>query len=567
MSSPVASWRIWSNPLVIKGMRQRLRRGTLISAGAVTLIITAFIFFFVYLALTQRGKFTAENAAKMAFLPIFILQCFIMMFLGTGGVATGITEERAEGLLDYHRLTPMSPTTKIVGYLFGLASREYYMFSLTLPFVAFSVVFGGINPLKVLQLYVVFFSSVILYHLAGLVAGMVAKKPRRASWTARIMVITLYLLLPMLGKLGFAFLSYFTVAPTFNGLIREETLIAGLTSVHDLNAIATSHLVPFFSISISPSLYTLLMEGVLIATFFAIVHRKWREESNHAISKSVSLMLFGTMQFLVVGSLWAFFSTGKGAGFAQINLNASPQERVARMMLLFYVFFAISALTSLLLIYIVTPIRDTFLKGLRRARKLGLAGIPWTSDAAPSLAYAGTYFLFTMMSYAVLASLAQGSQVFYRGSVDWTRQLYPLLMLASTMIYVQAVREYWSSRAFFGFLGIVWVLPMMLAMLVGIAVRDATTPLYLLTPTPPAGFVYAMLHAFEPVLTPSDAKALTLGGHQPALTYVSLIWSVGFAVFFSTRLWARERRDITREMSKARLASSDGIAAVRQTES
>lgn len=285
MSSATAPWLVWSNPLVIKGFRQRLRRGTLISAGSVTLIAAAFIYFFVYLALVNRGMFTVENAAKTAFLPLFVMQGFIMMFLGTGSVATGITEERAEGLLDYHRLTPMSPTSKIVGYLIGLSAREYYMFALTLPFVVFAVIAGSISVLSVAQLYFVFFCSVVLYHMTGLVAGMVARKPRRASWFARIMVITLYLFLPILGELGFTFLSYFTVAPTFNGLIREQTLIAGFSSMKDLKVINAWQSVPFFSISISPSLYTLLMEGVLILTFFAVVHRKWREESNHSLSK------------------------------------------------------------------------------------------------------------------------------------------------------------------------------------------------------------------------------------------------------------------------------------------
>lgn len=273
------------------------------------------------------------------------------------------------------------------------------------------------------------------------------------------------------------------------------------------------------------------------------------------------------MQFLVVGSLWAFFSKGTGAGFAQIKMNASAQERFAKMMLLFYVFFAISGLVSLLLIYIVTPARDTFLRGLRRARKLGLESVPLTADAAPSLSSAVAYFAMTLMSYAVLSSLAQSSGVFFTGVVPWTRQLYPLALLCATMVYVQALKEYFGPRGFFGFLGIAWVVPMLLAMIVGVSVRDTTAPLYLMTPTPPAGFVYAMLYAFEPVFPTNDAKMLTLGGHDAALTYISIAWSFGFAAFFSVRLWRRERADALRELQRKPAGLAKGVTVTGNVES
>ena len=77
-------------------------------------------------------------------MPIFFVQGVILMFMGTGAVASGIANERDSGVLDYQRITPMGPMRKIVGYLFGLPVREYFLFALTLPFVAYGTVRGGI---------------------------------------------------------------------------------------------------------------------------------------------------------------------------------------------------------------------------------------------------------------------------------------------------------------------------------------------------------------------------------------------------------------------------------------
>ena len=75
-----------------------------------------------------------ENGAREAFTILLILQGFYLMFLGTGRVASVTAEEKECGLLDYQRMTPMSPLSKIIGYAIGLPVREYFMFLITLLF-------------------------------------------------------------------------------------------------------------------------------------------------------------------------------------------------------------------------------------------------------------------------------------------------------------------------------------------------------------------------------------------------------------------------------------------------
>ena len=215
------------NPLIVRGIRERLRFKNLISSGLFSLILCSTLYLAAFLdgmqtILPAEVSPSGEkelisipiNGAREAFTVLLILQGFYLMFLGTGRVASVTAEEKETGLLDYQRMTPMSPPAKILGYLFGLPAREYFMFFLTLPFLLHCAVVGEIPLLNLLHLYAVFFSSVILYHLTAHVIGMVVSKPRAASWVARISVLGLYIFLPVLGQVGRAVWAFLTIRPT-----------------------------------------------------------------------------------------------------------------------------------------------------------------------------------------------------------------------------------------------------------------------------------------------------------------------------------------------------------------
>jgi hypothetical protein len=133
----------------------------------------------------KKGDGLPVNGARNAFTFLLALQGFYLMFLGTGRVASITAEERESGLLDYQRMTPMNPFSKIIGYIFGIPAREYYMFFFTLPFLAHAILVGKLPLANIIQLYSVFFCSVILYHLTAHAVGLVVPKPRAASWVSR----------------------------------------------------------------------------------------------------------------------------------------------------------------------------------------------------------------------------------------------------------------------------------------------------------------------------------------------------------------------------------------------
>jgi hypothetical protein len=481
------------NPILLRGIRERLRIKHLIAAGLFSLIVSATIYFTAYLNEANGGwsynpqtgqmeqrEPSPVQGARYAFPFLLSLQGFYLMFLGTGRVAAITAEEKESGLLDYQRMTPMNPFSKIWGYLLGLPAREYYMFALTLPFLLHCIIVGELTLENVLHLYFVFFSSVVLYHLTAHVIGLVVPKPRAASWVSRIVVLGLYVFLPAFGQAGISFLSFLTILPTYFGKMLPE-LISLENSDYDYyrrenDLIDFWQDVPFFGAEISPSLFTLIMQGLILAALLVTAYRKWRNESLPAFSKTSGLVIFAVFQFLLLGSLWPFFSEGKASGLLgeEFSLSEADDKGGATTILLFVqsVFFGLSILGILTLINTCCPDRHLHLKGVQRANRLGLSSIPMSADESR-----GTWFallLGTMVCavHGILLSQAVANDLFFSIKPDLPAFFLPALLILASALYLQAARELWFSLGFWGFVGLLWITPLMASLVLAVGWQD-----------------------------------------------------------------------------------------------
>ena len=477
------------NPLILKGIRENLRFKHLIAAGLFSLIVCSTVYLTAFLQ-GSEGKFSVNpetkewvkgedspvNGARNAFTFLLALQGFYLMFLGTGRVASITAEERESGLLDYQRMTPMNPLSKIAGYIFGIPSREYYMFLFTLPFLGHAIIAGELPWGNIIHLYSVFFCSVILYHLTAHAVGLVVPKPRAASWVSRIVVLGLYVVLPGLGQAGISFLSFLTILPTYFGKILPVIQKEGdhKKGDFDYESQITEFWqdVPFFDFTISPTTFTFLMQGLLILALFVTGYRKWRNQALPALSKPSAFFIYSIFQLLLLGCLWTFFDRGEASGLIGQELSANEfyrkEERIMGLILVISIFFSLSVLFILCLINICCPNRHLYLKGIQRIAKFNLARIPRIADESSGLFLTLILAAITLFTYCLLISLALDSEAWELTSTFHSLSLIPAAILMLAVIYLQASRELWFNLGFWGFVGLLWITPLLASLVIGV---------------------------------------------------------------------------------------------------
>ena len=478
------------NPLILKGIRENLRLKHLVAAGLFSLIVCSTLYLTAYLN-GSEGKWDRDpitndwvksesspvNGARNAFTFLLALQGFYLMFLGTGRVASITAEERESGLLDYQRMTPMNPLSKIAGYIFGIPAREYYMFFFTLPFLGHAILVGKLPLANIIQLYSVFFCSVILYHLTAHAVGLVVPKPRAASWVSRIVVLGLYVVLPGLGQAGISFLSFLTILPTYFGKILPILQREGIEQISRMdyksNFVEFWQDVPFFDLTISPTTFTFLMQGLLILTLLVTGYRKWKNQSLPALSKASAFVIFFIFQFLLLGCLWTFFDKGEASGligqeFSANSFKGSEDNMIEGLILVISIFFSLSLLFILCLVNICCPNRHLYLKGIQRVAKFNLPRIPRTADESSGLGIVLILGLITLFTYSALINLALNSDFWGLGSSFLSLCIIPAAILFLTICYLQASREQWFNLGFWGFIGLLWITPLLASLVLGV---------------------------------------------------------------------------------------------------
>ena len=397
-------WKLWENPIFRRYCRSRLRLRELSVALLLSVLIAGFIVGLVS-SIGVRSHETPVDAARTGVIPLLVLQGLILFVLGTAQVAGGMTAERDEGVIDYQRLIPMSPLSKVLGYLFGLPIREYVVFFATLPFTAWSLWRGQVAWTVWLPLYAVVASSALLYHFTGLVTGTVVRNRRWAFLVSIGLVFSLYTVIPQMAKFGLVFFKYLTVTPVF-----EESLPALLPKaagdlVNTLQRLAPT--AKFFNLDFSEAVFTVFSQGGLILTFIIMLCRKWRWSESHLLGKLWATGFFIWIQILLLGNALPLIDPGNlfpSQAFARMtrvlpDWAPQPTEAVAMS----GIYGVVTLLLICVLAFIITPSSDHQLRGWRRARKQGATSLPRLADAATAfwfvvlMALAGAvgWFIFT----------------------------------------------------------------------------------------------------------------------------------------------------------------------------
>ncbi len=471
---PLPAWKIWENPIWRRYCRSRLRPQGLAVWLTLTLLLAGFLFFILRTVTVYRGGMAAADAERAPILPVLGIGGFILFVLGTGQVAAGMTAEADEGVLDYQRLTPLTPLTKVLGFLFGLPVREWLMFAVTLPFIFWGLLRGGVPLMTWLPLGVVFVCSALLYHLTGLVAGTVVKNRRWAFLLSIGTVFLLYTVVPQAARFGLVFFKYFTLSPVLQEAL--PNMVPGNVSTVAKMRHALMPEVRFFGLHFSETAFTLFTQGALILTFLAMLWRRWRRAEAHLLGKRWAVALFAWVQVLFLGNALPLIESGLlfptrevRRRLAGTGVAGDWKPQLAEAVGMIGVYGLVTLALMAVLTVIITPTADGQLRGWRRARKLGWRRIPPFSDAAGAFPFVAVMAVIGAVGWTLFARGLVESKWFHDSALPAHAGPTFALVLLGAGLGFHALLEGGGGRwAFFAvlFLGVV---PVMVGSILGAA--------------------------------------------------------------------------------------------------
>jgi len=527
-------FKLWRNPVFRRFCRSRLRLRKAVFWYLLTLIVTTFVVTLIYIIRTNTGV-SEQNAARSLWIPVLIIQGLIMFLKGTGSVSAGLIQDKLDQTLDYQRLTPVSPIKNLLGYLFGLPIMEYTMVALTLPHLAFIVVVGDIPLSALASVYLVFFTCTILYHVSGIAVGMVMQKWIWGYLLSILMVVFLNLILPgFISQLGLKFFQYLSIWPVIG-----QELLPLIVSASALSRVATQNpffsmadAVPFFNWELSPFLFTLLLQSALIATFATMALRRWKSLTMHSLSKLYALSTLCGFIVLILGNLWPAI-TGRGVPFALFGAVSVEQLSQGVVMSLPLVYCLFVWLLCLILFSMVVPSHHSYIRGIRRAMKLGRqAAHPWDDDSA-NLLFMGLFVVAALLGFWILFYELSASGFFdVLAEVNFNSWRLPVvlgLVVFYTILLLQVMELRYATLSIL----LLWFLPILVATVISASREDFHTLQSVIASISPLALI--IMSGMLPLATVFQEEA----GPQYAALLTGISTGLMFIVMQIVWLWRR----------------------------
>ncbi len=417
---------LWlDNPILVKHARSRLRRMQLLPSIAVVMVLALSI---VLLGYQYNGLTGGET-----FGGLMTLQFVILGIMGASQVGASVGKARESGILDFHRASPMPPFSEALGFFFGAPIREYLMFATTLPFSMVCVGMGRPSVLGAFQLI----GSLVLVawtlHAIALLNALTGKGGKSGNRG----VIGLVMLL-IFGGYGIVF-----------GLSRVATAIDEYPIGH------------FFDIPL-PWLLIMALDLLPVIGFFLVAStRRLASERAHPLSKPQAVAALATGAVLLLGGLWTF----------------EAFEFYWTLLVLYALIVG-----SIVLISAVTPGRDEFIKGVRKAAKEGRKYPSVWSDRGLN-----RIGLFCLCGVVLVASTVAWRTI--ERPISWASQNVPLSYSLPIAIGVLVVAYFGLALQFFQlrfgkrgsiflalFLFAAWLLPLVCGTIAAASFSQRRTP-------------------------------------------------------------------------------------------
>jgi hypothetical protein len=400
-----ADW--FDNPIFIKHARSRLRAQPLASSVVITLVICVLIAWGGY----QLDAYLSGGTFGM----FLALQAVILGIMGASQVGSAVGAARASGILDFHRVSPLSPSELVLGFFFGAPVREYILFACTLPFSIFCVAVGTPDFRGFVQLMILLVVSSWVLHAFSLLNALVLRRQAGSRGVVGLIIF--------LGLMSGSFLP---------GFGRIAALVEGDPRLD------------FFGISLPWLAVVLLYQFAALFFVYLASKRKMHSERSHPFSKTQALGAMTVLGLLILGGIWGL------TDFAEAGLA------------ILYVL----VLVGILLTTTVTPTQAECYKGLWRAQKQGRSGLPVWDDLSVNRPWLAALCAVILITATLVWNRLRGADASISSTI---REGFPLAIANGVLVvaYFGLALQYFLLR--FGrrgtsflslFLFLVWVVPL-----------------------------------------------------------------------------------------------------------
>jgi hypothetical protein len=292
------------------------------------------------------------------------------------------------------------------------------------------------------------------------------------------MVFVVNIVLPtLISQFGLKFLQYLSVWPVIGQKVLPIMLPPGtLQFAQQQNPFfAMADAVPFYNWTLSPFVFTLGLQSILIVTFAIMALRRWKSSTRHSLSKPYALGFMLGFIVLLMGNVWQAI-TGQRLPFPIFGETRLEELSEAIAIGLPLVYCLVVWLLSIVLFAIVVPSHHSYVRGVRRALKLGrTAPAPWDDDSA-SLPFMSLFVIAALIGFGVLFREIYAAGFFeFLGDADFAYWRLPLafgLVLFYTLLLLQVVELKPSVL----FILLVWFLPILAAIVFGAAAQFVGSP-------------------------------------------------------------------------------------------
>lgn len=351
--SPSFGELLLDNPILIKHVRARLRRGAVLGALSIVGSLGLLIVWFSIL--------TGGFATGTAFGLVSALQGIVLTIIGTTQVANSLAKARESNILDFHRISPLPPLVVTLGFFFGAPILEYLIFASLVPLAALAALHQE-SPVGFANLLRVTAAQVLVawvFHGLALLSALMIKKPKGNPAGGIFALMFIVFLFGTGGLFG-----------AVQRLDRNPEL-------------------PFFGRDLPWLTFMAVYLGAILAFLLIASARKMKSERMHSLSKPQGLSFVATAAVLILGAFWGTGDRGEAVMIALYGLILAGMVASVTMM----------------------PTASEYAKGLRRAERSGRRHLPPWDDLSLNRIGVASVALIVLCGSTIASQFLTG----YRG--------------------------------------------------------------------------------------------------------------------------------------------------------